>query len=67
MTEAPVSPLRRRMIESMRMRKLAPRTQEGHIRAISGALPHGPRSGLGARFAKMMQASHYEQWWPGTV
>jgi len=36
MTEAPVSPLRRRMIDDMTMRKLAPRTQEGYIRAIKG-------------------------------
>jgi hypothetical protein len=34
MTEAPVSPLRRRMIEDMTMRKFAPRTQEGYIRAV---------------------------------
>jgi integrase/recombinase XerD len=33
MTEAPISPLRRRMIEDMTMRKFAPRTQEGYIRA----------------------------------
>jgi integrase/recombinase XerD len=36
MTEAPVSPLRRRMIEDMTMRKFAPRTQEGYIRAVKG-------------------------------
>jgi len=36
MTEAPISPLRRRMIDDMTMRKLAPRTQEGYIRAIKG-------------------------------
>jgi hypothetical protein len=29
-----MSPLRRRMIEDMTIRKLAPRTQEGHIRTI---------------------------------
>lgn len=34
MTEASVSPLRRRMIEDMTMRKLEPRTQEGYIRAV---------------------------------
>src|SRR5260370_29800958 len=34
MTEAPVSPLRRRMIEDMTMRNFAPRTQEGYIRAV---------------------------------
>jgi len=28
------SPLRQRMIEDMRMRKLVPRTQEGYIRAV---------------------------------
>ena len=34
MTEAPISPLRRRMIEDMTMRRFAPRTQEGYIRAV---------------------------------
>ena len=36
MTEAPISPLRRRMIEDMTIRKFAPRTQEGYIRAVKG-------------------------------
>ena len=36
MTEAPLSPLRRRMIGDMTIRKFAPRTQEGYIRAIKG-------------------------------
>ena len=34
LTDAPVSPLRRRMIEDMTIRKFAPRTQEGYIRAV---------------------------------
>jgi hypothetical protein len=34
MTEAPVTPLRRRMIEDMTIRKFAPRTQESYIRAV---------------------------------
>jgi integrase/recombinase XerD len=34
MTDAPISPLRRRMIEDMTVRKLAARTQEGYIRAV---------------------------------
>ncbi len=34
MTEAPISPLRRRMIEDMTIRKFAPRTQDGYIRAV---------------------------------
>jgi integrase/recombinase XerD len=34
MTNAPVSPLRRRMIEDMTIRKFASRTQEGYIRAV---------------------------------
>ena len=47
MTEAPVSPLRRRMIEDMTIRKLELRTQEGYIRAVRsfsaflGASPDG--------------------------
>jgi len=36
MTEAPLSPLRRRMIGDMTIRKFAPRTQEGYIRAVKG-------------------------------
>src|SRR5260221_8854954 len=36
MTEARISPLRQRMIEDMTIRKFAPRTQEGYIRAIKG-------------------------------
>ena len=31
----PVSPLRQRMLEDMRMRKLAPKTREAYIRAVS--------------------------------
>jgi integrase/recombinase XerD len=34
MTDAPISPLRRRMIEDMTVRKLAARTQEGYIRSV---------------------------------
>jgi hypothetical protein len=37
-TEAPVSPLRRRMIEDMTIRKFAPRTQEGYITRREGEL-----------------------------
>lgn len=36
MTGTPVSPLRRRMIEDMTIRKFAARTQEGYIRAVKG-------------------------------
>ena len=39
MTEAPISSLRRRMIEDMTIRKFAPRTQEGYIRAVKGLVP----------------------------
>lgn len=31
----PVSPLRQRMLEDMHMRKLAPKTREAYIRAVS--------------------------------
>jgi site-specific recombinase XerD len=34
MTDAAMSPLRRRMIEDMTIRKLAPKTQEGYIRTV---------------------------------
>jgi integrase/recombinase XerD len=36
MTDEAMSPLRRRMIEDMTIRKFAPRTQEGYIRAVKG-------------------------------
>ena len=45
MTEAPITPLRRRMIEDMTIRKFAPRTQEGYIRAVknfAAFLGHSP-------------------------
>ena len=35
MTDEAMSPLRRRMIEDMTIRKLAPKTQQGHIRTIN--------------------------------
>ena len=38
MTEQAMSPLRRRMIEDMTIRKLAPRTQEGAAQARQRAL-----------------------------
>src|SRR5215813_57089 len=34
MTDTPVRPLRRRMIEDMTIRKLAPKTQASYIRAV---------------------------------
>jgi site-specific recombinase XerD len=34
MTDEAISPLRRRMIEDMTIRKLAPKTQEGYIRSV---------------------------------
>ena len=34
MTDKVLSPLRRRMIEDMTIRKLAPKTQQGYIRTI---------------------------------
>src|SRR5918911_882825 len=34
MTDAPMSPLRRRMIEDMTLRKFAPATQRSYIRAV---------------------------------
>jgi hypothetical protein len=38
MTDEAMSPLRRRMIEDMSIRKLAPKTQQGYIRAILPSL-----------------------------
>jgi integrase/recombinase XerD len=45
MTDEAMSPLRRRMIEDMTIRKLAPKTQEGYIRTIksfAAFLGHSP-------------------------
>src|SRR5258707_494751 len=36
MTDTSISPLRRRMIEDMTVRKFAARTQEGYVRAVKG-------------------------------
>ena len=36
MTDEAMSPLRRRMIEDMTIRKLAPKTQRGYIRTVNG-------------------------------
>ena len=43
----PISPLRQRMIEDMRLRKLAPKTQASYIRAVkklADYLGHSPHS-----------------------
>ena len=47
MTDSTISPLRLRMIEDMTIRKFAPKTQQGYIRAVRnfsaflGASPEG--------------------------
>ena len=40
----PISPLRQRMLEDMRMRKLEPRTQDAYIRAVRKLAAHLKRS-----------------------
>ena len=40
----PVSPLRQRMLEDMRMRKLSPKTRDAYIRAVSRFAQHLGRS-----------------------
>src|ERR1700739_3982817 len=55
MTEAPVSPLRRRMIEDMTIRKFAPRTQEGYIRAVKGFSVFLGASPARAGFAELLR------------
>ncbi len=35
MTDAPISPLRQRMIDDMTMRRMAPKTQAAYIRAVA--------------------------------
>jgi len=43
MTDQALSPLRRRMIEDMTIRKLAPKTQQGYIRTVKDlAFLHRP-------------------------
>jgi integrase/recombinase XerD len=45
MTDTAISPLRRRMIEDMTIRKLGPKTQAGYIRAVKNFaefLGHSP-------------------------
>jgi integrase/recombinase XerD len=37
MTDQVISPLRRRMIEDMTIRKLAPKTPQGYIRTVKGS------------------------------
>ena len=47
MTDEGMSPLRRRMIEEMTIRKLAPKTQQGYIRTVKDFavfLGHSPAS-----------------------
>lgn len=39
-----ISPLRQRMVDDMRMRKLEPRTQEAHVRAVRKLAAHLKRS-----------------------
>ena len=49
MTEQAMSPLRRRMIEDMTIRKLAPKTQQGYIRIIKDFAAYKPVSLLFAQ------------------
>ncbi len=41
MTDEAMSPLRRRMIEDMTIRKLSPKTQQGYIRTIKNLAVFG--------------------------
>src|SRR5260370_36100841 len=50
MTNEAMSPLRRRMIEDMTIRKLAPKTQQGYIRTIRAFAAFLCRSPDTARF-----------------
>ena len=50
MTDKAMSPLRRRMIEDMTIRKLAPKTQQGYIRTIRDFAAFLGRSPDTARF-----------------
>ena len=50
MTDEAMSPLRRRMIEDMTIRKLAPKTQQGYIRTVKDFAAFLGRSPDMARF-----------------
>src|SRR5260370_5482353 len=50
MTDEVISPLRRRMIEDMTIRKLAPKTQQGYIRTIKDLAAFIGRSPAKASF-----------------
>ncbi|MFZ1920219.1 MAG: hypothetical protein WAU57_01165 [Xanthobacteraceae bacterium] len=47
MTDEAMSPLRRRMIEDMTIRKLAPKTQQGYVRIIRNFATFLGRRGRG--------------------
>jgi integrase/recombinase XerD len=55
-----MSPLRRRMIEDMTIRKLAPKTQQGYIRTIKDFASFLGRSPATASFEDRRTAS--SQW-----
>ena len=65
MTDKAISPLRRRMIEDMTIRKLAPKTQASYIRAVRdfsiflGCPPAGP--GERGEFAALSTASGFQR------
>ena len=50
MTDEAMSPLRRRMIEDMTIRKLAPKTQQGYIRTVKDFAVFLGRSPASANF-----------------
>ena len=43
MTDQAVSPLRRRMIEDMTIRKFAPKTQHDYLQRVKNFCCYGPR------------------------
>jgi integrase/recombinase XerD len=56
MTDEVISPLRRRMIEDMTIRKLVPKTQQGYIRNVKAFAAFLGRS-PGTQAGKMSAAS----------
>jgi integrase/recombinase XerD len=55
MTDKTISPLRRRMIEDMTIRKLTPKTQQGYIRTIKNLAAFIGRSPDKASFEDVRQ------------
>ena len=62
MTDEAMSPLRRRMIEDMTIRKLSPKTQQGYIRTIKNLAVFLGRSPVTASFEDLRVRPKTSSW-----